>query len=315
MYFTLLLFLFLGGCDRQSTVPSKEPATRADKKMSLAEARRSFQTKLIRREAARESLPKPPDTLFRPLTFDAPSGKLSAFLSPDPNDGKKHPAMIWITGGDSNTLDDGFWKKGSANGDQTASGFREAGIPMMFPTLRGGNMNPGFREGFYGEVDDVLAAADYLSKQRFVDPHRIYLGGLSNGGTLVLLVAACSDRFRAVFAFGPADDIAGYDPKYLPFDTSNPREFELRSPINWLYAMQVPVFVFEGTLYGNLDSLRAMERVSANPKIRFYAVKGADHVSVLAPTVRLIARRILSDDGPGGNIAFSQDELDQPFIK
>lgn len=175
MYFNLLLLLFLDGCDRQSTVPSKQPATRADKKISLAEARRGFQTKLIRREAARATLPKPPNTLFRSLAFDAPSGKLAAFLSPDPNDGKKHPAIIWITGGDCSALDDGFRKKGSANGDQTASGFREAGIPMMFPTLRGGNMNPGFREGFYGEVDDVMAAADYLSKQRFVDPHRIYL--------------------------------------------------------------------------------------------------------------------------------------------
>lgn len=283
--------------------------------MTLAEARRGFQTKLVRREAAGESLPKPPRTLFRPLTFDAPPGKLAAFLSPDPNDGKKHPVIIWITGGDCNTLDDGFWKKGSLNGDQTASGFRDAGIPMMFPTLRGGNKNPGFREGFFGEVDDVLAAADLLSKQPFVDPQRIYLGGMSNGGTLAILVAASSDRFRAVFAFGPADDVAGYDSKYLPFDTSNPREFELRSPIHWLHAMRVPVFVFEGTVRGNLDSLQAMERASTNPKIRFHSVKGADHVSVLAPTARLIARKILSDDGPESNIMLTAEELNRPFAK
>src|SRR2546425_998049 len=84
----------------------------------------------------------------------------------------------------------------------------------------------GAKEGFLGEVDDVLAAADYLGKQEFVDAKRIYLGGHSTGGTLVLLVAECSERFRAVFSFGPADDVAGYGPEYLPFDTSNRREIE-----------------------------------------------------------------------------------------
>jgi acetyl esterase/lipase len=306
-----LLVLLLAGCGR----PSADIGPGAEKTMSLAEARRGFQTKLVRREASGEPLPKPSSTLFRQVTFDAPAGKLAAFLSPDPNDGKKHPVIIWITGGDCNTLDDGFWKKGSANGDQTASGFREAGIPMMFPTLRGGNKNPGFREGFFGEVDDVLAAADYLTKQPFIDPGRIYLGGMSNGGTLVLLVAASSDRFRAVFAFGPAEDVAGYSPEYLPFDTTNPREFELRSPIRWLQAIRVPAFVFEGTERGNLDSLRAMERVSTNPKLRFHAVQKASHVSVLAPTARLIAGKILRDDGPESNISFAEDELNRPFAK
>lgn len=56
---------------------------------------------------------------------------------------------------------------------------------MMFPSLRGGNDNPGVKEGFLAEVDDVLAAADFLGKQNYVDPGRIYLGGHSTGGTLV----------------------------------------------------------------------------------------------------------------------------------
>src|SRR5436305_14755455 len=107
---------------------------------------------------------------------------------------------------------------------------------MMFPSLRGGNDNPGQKEGFLGEVDDVLAARDFLEKQPYVDPKRIYLGGHSTGGTLALLVAECSDRFRAVFAFGPIDDVAGYgrNSVFLPFDLSDPREINVRSPIYWL---------------------------------------------------------------------------------
>ena len=131
----------------------------------------------------------------------------------------------------------------------------------------------------------------------------------------MLLVAASSDRFRAVFAFGPADDVAGYGPEYLPFDRSNPRELELRSPIRWLQAIRVPVFVFEGTVRGNVASLRAMERASTNPKIRFHAVRNASHVSVLAPTACLIAGKILNDDGPESNLVFTEEEANRPFAK
>src|SRR5262245_65351301 len=133
---------------------------------------------------------------------------------------------------------------------------------MVCPSLRGGNDNPGVKEGFFGEVDDVLAAADFLAKQEYVDPKRIYLGGHSTGGTLVLLVAECSDRFRAVFSFGPIDTVARYGPEYLPFDTCNPREIELRSPGRWLAMIKSPTFVFEGTLQGNIRSLKVMARSS-----------------------------------------------------
>ena len=66
-----------------------------------------------------------------------------------------------------------------------------------------------------------MAAADYLVRDSSVDPKRFYLGGHSTGGTLALLVAECTDRFRGVFSFGPVSDVSGYDPQYLPFDTSN----------------------------------------------------------------------------------------------
>jgi dipeptidyl aminopeptidase/acylaminoacyl peptidase len=59
-------------------------------------------------------------------------------------------------------------------------------------------------------VDDVIVATEYLRAQPHVDPDRIYLGGHSTGGTLVQLVAASSDQYRAVFSFGPMDDVGGY---------------------------------------------------------------------------------------------------------
>jgi alpha/beta superfamily hydrolase len=318
----LLVVLVLAGIGAEPRQPprrqpqSKSVPGKATEKtkpgQTLDQARRGFKTRIVRRESAGQPVPRPPAGLFRIVRYDAPGGKLAAYLSRDPRDGQRHPAIIWITGGDCNTIDEGVWKEAPPLNDQSASAFRKAGIPMMYPSLRGGNDNPGFREGFFGEVDDVLAAADYLARQSFVDPQRIYLGGHSTGATLVLLVAASTDRFRAVFSFGPADDVSGYEPQYLPFDTANPREIALRSPGRWLHSMRCPVFLFEGTEEPcNFSSLAKMARTSRNPLVHTCPVKGANHFSILFPVTKLIAGKILGDTGPKTTITFQESELNR----
>jgi dipeptidyl aminopeptidase/acylaminoacyl peptidase len=281
-------------------------------KGSLVEARRGFKTKLVPQNAQRDPVPNPPPEIFRKVVYNSPAGKLAAYISQVPDDGRKRPAIVWITGGDCNSIGD-LWSEAPPDNDQTASAYRKAGIVLMFPSLRGGNTNPGIKEGFLGEVDDVLAAADYLARQESVDPGRIYLGGHSTGGTLVLLVAEATDRFRAVFSFGPASDVSYYPSEFIPFDTSNPREVKLRSPGPWLGSIHGPTFVFEGTEQGNLSSLQAMAKATTNPMVHFLPVKGATHFSILAPTNALIARKILGDKGSKTNIAFTEQELNQLF--
>jgi dienelactone hydrolase len=158
-----------------------------------------------------------------------------------------------------------------------------AGIVLMFPSLRGGNDNPGKKEYFLGEIDDVLAATDYLAAQPYVDKNRIYLGGHSTGGTLALLVAESSNRYRAVFSFGPTDDVSNYPPEYRAFDAANIREALIRSPGRWLHSLQSPLFVFEGTdQANNIPALQTMAAAAnKNPLAHFYAVKGASHFSIL----------------------------------
>jgi len=46
-----------------------------------------------------------------------------------------------------------------------------------------------------------------------------------------------------------------------------------------------------------------------NPLVRFCQVKGANHFSILAPTTKLIADKVLRDVGPTTEIAISEDEL------
>ncbi len=304
----ILLLCFVGGCRPHGTL-SRQFA-------SLTDARRGFKTTLVPSRDTKEAVEQAPASVFRTLKYPASSGELAAYLTPDPGDGRRHPAILWITGGDCNSIGD-VWTASRPDNDQTAAAFRQAGIIMMFASLRGGNDNPGQKEGFLGEVDDVLAAEQYLEKQPYVDPTRIYLGGHSTGGTLALLVAESSSRFRAVFSFGPIDDVRHYgtDTDFLPFDLSNDKEAELRSPGYWLSSVQSPVWVMEGTQQGNIASLRAMARSNANPKAHFIPIGGATHFSTLAPTNALLAQKILRDTGATSNIVLSEEEVNHNFAQ
>lgn len=275
----------------------------------LAEERKAFQTKLAFSPFGEEPLETPPEDVFRVVHYDSVVGPLAAYLTPDPGDGKRHPAILWISGGDCNSICD-VWSPVDPDNDQTARAYRDAGIVMMFPSLRGGNENPGRREGCFGEVDDVLAAADFLAAQPFVDPDRVYLGGHSTGGTLALLTAEISPRFRAVFSFGPIDEFRKYPPIFCPFDRSFPPEYSLRSPIYWLHGIKSAVFVFEGTRGGNHSALQNMRlRNFNNPIVRFYSIKNGDHFNILAPTNALIAQKILADTEKRCGIFFTDREV------
>lgn len=294
------------GYEQQSAAENSS----ASNSVSLATARRGFVTQLSRRDRADEPVEQPSPKLFHVVKYRSPLGEMSAYLTPSPADGKKHPAIIWLFGGFGNGIDSTAWLKAPASNDQSASAFRDAGIVMMYPSLRGGNQNPGVVEGFYGEVDDVIAAGEFLAKQAHVDPQRIYLGGHSTGGTLALLVAEVTNRFRAVFAFGPVEDVRGYGAENLPFDLANSKEATLRSPARWLEGVAGRTFVIEGTDgRSNIDSLRGLARATRNPAIRFHPVKGGDHFSILAPVTRLVATRILQDTGLSCAISFTDAEL------
>lgn len=313
--FALASLLILAGCGQAETQQAARSEPSPKKQKSLLEARRGFTTKLVRHEAGSAPVRRPPDGVAEIVHYDSPAGPLAAYLSPDPRDGRKHPAIVWITGGDCNSIDISSFQPAPADDDQTAGAFRRAGIIIMYPSLRGGNDSLAPKEGFFGEVNDVLAAADFLAKQSFVDPQKIYLGGHSTGGTLALLVAESTaestGRFRAVFASGAVGDVRGYSSDFLPFERTE-QEIQLRSPIRWLHSIQSPVFVFEGTGNpSNIGSLNAMAKATNNPWIHFHPVKRANHFSVLFPLTERIAAKILEDEGPATNIYFNEKELDQ----
>lgn len=320
---TLAIVLASGCGDRQpapapptSSGSNESPLPEA-KQSSLPEAREGFTTTLIQQRKANFPVAVPPANLFRVVNYPSALGNMPAYVSLPPRDGQRHPAIIWIVGGFANSISPIAWKPSPRENDQSASAFWKAGVITMYPSLRGGNHNPGNVEAFYGEVDDVLAAADFLAKQDYVDSKRIYLGGHSTGGTLALLVAeSSSDRFRAIFAFGPVGNVAGYGQDTLPFQISDRREVELRSPAKWLESIRNPTFVFEGTEQpSNIAELVSMSHRTQNPMIQFHPVNGATHFSTLAPMTALIAQKILGDSADSLSITFSDAEIAAVFRK
>ncbi|GGH69824.1 dienelactone hydrolase [Filimonas zeae] len=268
---------------------------------TLAEARKGFKTQLIKINKIEDPAEEPPQDLFSIVSYPTPIGNMTAYLGKIPDDGKLHPAIIWITGGFGNDIGD-VWSEASPDNDQSAADYSKAGIIMMHPAQRGGNGNPGSDESFFGEIDDIIAAADFLAKQKGIDPNRIYLGGHSTGGTKVLLAAECTNKFRAVFSFGPGTAAAEYGPDNLTYNTTNEQENRLRAPALWLSSLQTPVFVFEGDQNGNMDAVKDLERIAKKEDNQFlhcHIVKGKDHFSVLQPTNQEIAQKILADDKKG----------------
>lgn len=286
---------------------------------SLESARSQFQTHIVDHSFQPDGTPaRPPTGVLDLIRYPARDGKLAAYVTPDPHDGKRHPAVIWVVGGYGGIggpTDQLFWTPQPRANDQSGAAFRKAGIVTMMPSFRGENDNPGAYEMFYGEIDDIESARAWLAAQPYVDPQRIYLVGHSTGGTRALLASELNDRFRAVFSLGGVPDLklridAGEMQVAVPFDQTRPDEFRLRSPMTFVTSIKSPTFYFEGesNYWHEFD---AVQTVAQNHKIPLHVFKVADgdHFSIVAPVSDAIARKILDDRGDTSNIAFDQADL------
>ncbi|MEM7013996.1 MAG: prolyl oligopeptidase family serine peptidase, partial [Verrucomicrobiota bacterium] len=248
-------------------------------------------------------------------------GDLAAVVTPDPGDGRKRPAVVWATGGFGG-IGSYLWEDAPRSNDQSAAAFREAGLVLMCPSWRGENDNPGRFELFYGEVEDFLAAIDYVKKLPYVDPDRVYIGGHSTGGTMTLLAAAAGADVRAAFSFGGCPDMVelmadgeGYG--NTPYPASSLRDHELRSPLRYTKFIEIPTFYFEGEdNYFYVESAHEMERIANMNDVPFkaYSISG-DHFQLLAPITKLIAEKIHKDSLPECNIDFTLSELEERWLE
>ncbi|MBX3192957.1 MAG: prolyl oligopeptidase family serine peptidase [Labilithrix sp.] len=310
----LALLLFAFACVRPSTVTPRDAAANATNERAmrgaLLEARRGFATKFIDEDPRSVAAASPPSDVFERVHYPSPVGPLAAYITPRRGEAKRRPAIVWIVGGFDNSIGDDAWEPAPEEDDQSARAFREAGFVLMLPSLRGGNDNPGRREMLFGEVDDVLAARDWLSARAAhygVDPERIYLGGHSTGGTLALLVAAGTDRFRAVFSLGPVADVRTYFPDLELWGI--PGEARLRSPIEFVSSIRTPTLIIEGEDSPIADDVTLLGGARKSAPIQTLLVEGRNHFDVIVPVTRALARKMRDDDGPTSRIELRASDL------
>ena len=210
-----------------------------------AEARKHFRTRLLRDAASpqREMFVLRPPAYVDEVEFPSGGLRLKAWMSGHRQTNEKLPAVLFLHGG---------FEFGAADWDM-ALPYWESGFVLMVPMLRGENGQPGTFSFLYDEVEDVLAAAEYLSHHPAVDSTHIYLAGHSAGGTLTLLTVLASSRFRAAASFdGSPDQQLLYNGsaaksgnhRELVFDAADLRELRVRSPLAYVYSLKAPVRLY-----------------------------------------------------------------------
>jgi dienelactone hydrolase len=239
-------------------------------------ARASFKTKLLQRgPAPQPAKPFPVPRGAAGIVYSKPLG-LKALVGPLPEDGKKYPAVLFLHGGFA--MDASDWR--------ASQPFRDAGFITMTPLLRGENGQLGSYSLFYDEVSDVLAAAETLAAMPYVDKEHLYVAGHSVGGTLALLAALCSKRFRAAAAFsGSCNQVlwAEGQPELVPFDPKDRREYQMRSPIAFATSFKCPTRIYYGTQEPEFAEMSKKTAAVAKTKkldVEAIAVRG-DHFTAL----------------------------------
>lgn len=267
--------------------PFAPQETVTEQNEDYAQARKHFQTKLVRQRPAPQSWEnEQPPAGVREMTYQSGNLRLRTWVNAAPPDGRKRPAVLFLHGGFAFGADD--W--------QQTQPFRDAGFVTMTPTLRGENGLPGAYSMFYNEIEDVLAAAETLAQLPYVDNTRIYIAGHSVGGTMTMLAAMASARFRAAASFSGSPDQLAWSrlqplllrPQVVPFDPTDMHEYQMRSPLSFPRSFKCPVRIYYGEQepYFAANSQKLAQRAkSAGLDVEAVSVPG-DHGSMVEPAMR-----------------------------
>jgi dienelactone hydrolase len=284
---TLLLGVSAVTVHAQTPAPFKPEVAVQD--ADYASVRRTFRTTLSRHGESPQEAPR-----YRPMRgateIEYPSGalRLHAWITDHDNRGPKRPAVLFLHGGFSFGMDD--W--------DMALPYFEAGFVVMVPMLRGENGNAGEFSFFYDEVDDVLAAATFLSREPSVDPSRIFLAGHSAGATLALLTAEATGRFRAVASFdgSPDQQLLYHGSAVKPgahaelvIDPDDLRELQVRSPLAYASSVKSPLRLYystEASFLYRYPTARMVEVARAHGRDVVAAQVDGSHMSHVGAAMR-----------------------------
>lgn len=155
------------------------------------------------------------------------------------------------------------------------------GMVVMAPMLRGENGNPGEFELFFGEVDDVKAAAHWLARQPNVNPQQIYVFGHSVGGGNAAVLSLLDDvpiqHSGSSGGLYPPSVFLGWS-DLIPFN-NRPEERAARLLLGNIRHMQRPHYAYIGEEDSVAESVALAARESGpDSKLTTILVPG-DHFS------------------------------------
>ena len=170
---------------------------------------------------------------------------------PDFRRGKKYPAIIEIHGGPRTQYGRVFFHE--------MQYLAANGYVVMFTNPRG---SQGYGKEFadaitakWGSVDfdDLMAAADWLEKQPYVDKKRVGVTGGSYGGYLTNIAIGKTQRFKAavsqrsvvdLFSFVGSSDIGYLDHyEFGGYSWDNVENYEAMSPLTYVDNMHTPLLI------------------------------------------------------------------------
>lgn len=276
-----LLVVSVLGC-RPNVPPAEStssPATIPNAE-DLATARKGFVTKLKVRGPAPQPFQndKPPPSV-KEIEYTSGDLKLKGWLSDTPNDGRKRPAVVFLHGGWA--FGDGDW--------EDAEPFTKAGFVLFTPMLRGENGNPGTYESFFGEVDDAIAAGNFVASLPNVDADNVFVAGHSVGGVLTCLVSMMPSPYKAAAAFDGYVDMAtwaeGSPPMHVPFDRNDPAEVKVRNPMAFVGSVRCPLRLYAGDAGREVNAPLAMSAKRAGKDCELVIIRGG-HQEMVGPAVQ-----------------------------
>jgi dipeptidyl aminopeptidase/acylaminoacyl peptidase len=168
----------------------------------------------------------------------------------------KYPAIIWVHGGPNSQTMNGF--------NPFIQYILNQGYIVIAPNYRG---STGYGEKFQNanvmdmggqDLQDVLAATDFIGKTGYVDPKKFIVMGRSYGGYMTMMaVTKAPDKWAAGVAIVPFvnwfTEVQNEDPSLQASDKATMGDpvkdkalWEDRSPINFVDRIKAPLILIAG---------------------------------------------------------------------
>ena len=183
---------------------------------------------------------------------------------------KKYPLIVYVHGGPSSAVLPRW--PGSGFG---AAPFSALGYFVLMPNPRGSygegeKFTQANRKDFgYGDLHDILAGVDTVTKKFSVDPEKVGLTGWSYGGFMTMFAVTQTNRFRAAVAGAGISDWQSYygensiDQWMIPFFGASvyddPAVYAKSSAINFIKRVKTPTLVVVGDRDGECPAPQSFE--------------------------------------------------------